>query len=318
MNDGQRQYPVDYFFLHHSTGPDFTNASDMEVQDWYSNTGKARAYSNGAINSNHEHPSRPGTQTYAQAQFTLREYTLDGNKYGFRLTDLFNNPWGNVAWAVGNWDYNIKSCSVEICGNFLDKILPLKALMLLADFLREIDQELVNGGCLGGINVWLHQEVYSTACPARIKEQRDNLVDMINNPDGWNARLFPATLPIHTPVVTTKTEYKTEPIAFTKKTIKDAIKPINSIVVVPGANGVKTFSYSVTYTDGKETARTLTGESITTQPIDELTTIGTYVEPVIPPVNEDVELPTSYIKKNLWQIILSMIKSFVEALKGNK
>ena len=195
MNDLQRVYPVNYFFLHHSTGPDFVNAEDIEVQDWYSNTGKARAYSNGAVNSNHEHPSRPGQQTYAQAQFTLREYTKDGNKYGYRLTDLIARPWGNVAWAVGNWDYNVKSCSVEVCGNFLSKVLPDKALMCLADFLREIDNELVAGGIPGGINVWLHQEVYATACPARIKEQRDTIVDMINNPAKWNSIVFPQAPP---------------------------------------------------------------------------------------------------------------------------
>lgn len=187
MIDGQRVYPVTYFFLHHSTGNDFVNASDIEVQDWYSDTGKARGYSNGAINSNHEHPSRDGQQTYAMAQLTLREYTLDGNKYGWRLTDLMKNPWQNVAWAVGDWWYNQRSVSVEVCGNYLGKLLPDKALMCLADYLRPIDEEL--GGAL---QVWLHQEVFATACPARIAEQRNTIIDMINNPAAWEAKLWPA------------------------------------------------------------------------------------------------------------------------------
>lgn len=276
MNDGQRVYPVNYFFLHHSTGPDFANAEDIEVQDWYSNTGKARGYSNGAINSNHEHPSRPGVQTYAMAQFTLREYTKDGNKYGYRLTDLIKNPWANVAWAVGNWDFNTKSSSVEVCGNFLNKVLPQKALMCLADFLREIDQEL--GGTL---NVWLHQEVFATACPARIKEQRDTVVDMINNPNKWNAILWPPAPVIVTPpapVITTKDIESIEVLPFATSTVNDPTVT-GDHVVQKGVDGKATYIYRVTFTDGVETNRVAVGGDHVA-PIDEKIIHGTFVAPV--------------------------------------
>jgi len=281
MNDGQRRYPVDYFFLHHSTGPDFVNAEDIEVQDWYSNTGKARAYNNGAINPMHEHPSRPGQLTYAQAQFTLREFNKDGNKYGWRLTDLIARPWQNVAWAVGNWDYNVISSSVEICGNYLGKSLPDKALMCLADFLRDIDNEL--GGAL---KVWLHKEVYATACPARISDQRNTLVDMINEPAKWNNILWPPTPP--QPVITTKEETVTEAVPFERVSVNDATLPKGETKVTQdGIEGVKTTVWLFTYTDGQETSRVVKSVAINPTPVTQITAVGTYEKPVDPPTPPD-------------------------------
>lgn len=273
MNDSDRLYPVNNFFLHHSTGPDFVNADDITVQDWYSDTGKGRAYNNGAINPQHEHPSRPGQLSYAQAQFTLREYTKDGNKYGWRLSDLIQRPWQNVTWSVGNWDYNRKSCSVEICGNYLNKVLPDKALMLLADFLRPIDQELN-----GALQVWLHKEVYATACPARIAEQRDTIVDMINNPVKWNAILWPA------PVTIVKNEIKEEVIPSMVVTSDDATLPLGEQKVVQaGVDGKRVTVTAVTYVDGQETNRVMTSVK-TTPAINKLVHVGTYVKPTIDPV----------------------------------
>lgn len=46
-----------------------------------------------------------------------------------------------------------------------------------------------------------------------------------------------------------------------------------------GVNGEKTISYEVTTRDGKEISRVKKGEEITKSPINEVTTIGTYVAP---------------------------------------
>jgi hypothetical protein len=247
------------------------------VQDWYSDTGFGRGYGNGSINPNHEHPGRPGQKTYAMAQFTLREYTLDGNKYGWRLTDLIARPWQNVAWAVGDWWYNQRSCSVEICGNYLNKVLPEKALMCLADFLRPIDVELN-----GALQVWLHQEVFATACPARIKEQRDLLIDMINRPDYWNARLWPVAAPA--PVVNTGFVHETHALPYKTTTKESATLPKGERKIeVVGVTGTRTIIYTVTTTDGKETSRVVKSDEVTKAPVDELILVGTYVAPVIPP-----------------------------------
>lgn len=301
MNDGQRVYPVDYFFLHHSTGPDFVNAEDIEVQDWYSNTGKARAYNNGAINPMHEHPSRSGQLTYAQAQFTLREYTKDGNKYGWRLTDLIARPWQNVAWAVGNWDYNVKSSSVEVCGNYLYKTLPEKALMCLADFLRGIDQELG-----GSLKVWLHKEVYATACPANISNQRDTLIDMINNPAKWNAILWPPQ-----PVITTKDVTTTSSVPFEKVTVENRLMPKGETKVTQiGVEGIKTTVTTVTYTNGVETSSVVKSEVIDPTPITEITSVGTYVKPTEPvdPIDE------GWLQR-LIKWIIDLISNFIKEKK---
>lgn len=280
MVDGDRVYPVEYHFLHHSTGPKFKNASDIEVQDWYSNTGKARAYSNGAVNPRHEHPGRPGQLTYAQAQFALREYNLDGNKYGWRLTDLIKNPYANVAWAVGNWWYNQRSCSTEICGNYLNEVLPDKALMLLADYLRGIDSELVAAGYAGGVQVWLHQEVYATACPGRIKEQRDKVVDMINNPAKWNAILWPTE--------TSKEETITQAIPFLKSEQKDNTLPKGETKIsVAGVPGELKTTYKITYVNGVETKREKVSEVVTKQPVTQITLVGTYEKPSDDGFNEN-------------------------------
>lgn len=286
MNDNQRVYPVDYFFLHHSTGPDFKNASDIEVQDWYSTIGKARGYSNGAVNSNHEHPSRPGQQTYAMAQFTLREYTLDGNKYGWRLTDLIARPWQNVAWAVGNWFYNQRGSSVEVCGNYINRTLPDKALMCLADFLREIDKELN-----GALKVWLHSEVFATQCPAGIASQRDRLVDMINDPAKWNAILWPPK-PVEPPkpVITTKDETSTFKLPYGIITKNDDTLPLGERkITVQGVEGTRTIVTRVTYTDGKETSRVQLSET-TIDPVSERVSTGTYVKPTDPGKDEEQDV----------------------------
>lgn len=304
MVDGDRIYPVEYHFLHHSTGPEFYNADPLTVQDWYSNIGKDRGYNGGAINPRHEHPGRPGQLTYAQAHFSLYRYDKDGNKYGWKLIDLIKNPYANVAWAVGNWWYNQRSVSTEVCGNYLNQVLPDKALMLMADYMRPVDVELG-----GRLQVWLHQEVYATACPARIKEQRDKLVDMINNPDKWNKQLWPPT-----PVITKKEVTTTESVPFSKESREDNTLPKGEIKILhPGVNGVRTIVTEITYTDGKETSRKVLSNKITTQPITEVTLIGTYVEPPKPPVDPidpgDGEDAASWLSR-VWVWIMEILKSF--------
>lgn len=285
MVDGDRIYPVLYGFLHHSMGSEFVNASDRQVRDWYSDIGKARGYNNGALNPRHEHPDKPGQLSYAMAQYTLREYTLDGNKYGWRLTDLIVKPLANVTWSVGNWWYNQRSFSVEICGNYLNKTLPDKALMLLADELfRPVDKELIAAGYSGGITAMLHQEVFATACPARIKEQRNTLIDMINNPEKWNNILWP---PKPKPVVKVVENIVETVIPFKQTTAEDPTSEVDRIVTA-GVNGKRRIVYEVTYTDGKETSRKV--KSDVTQPaVDQVTTLGTYVKPVEP--EKPVEQP---------------------------
>ena len=82
------------------------------------------------------------------------------------------------------------------------------------------------------------------------------------------------------PVITTKKEAKTEIIPFEKQTIESSeFTKGSSQIQTIGINGTKTITYTIILTDGIETKRTST-ETITSSPTDEITIIGTYVEPV--------------------------------------
>lgn len=210
MTDGNRVYPVDELFFHHSTGPDFNYESELQIQDWYSNTGKARGYtdSNGNImRSYHEHPSRPGVESYAMAQFTLRQNLNNrGNGYdGWELIELIKDWWNNVTWSVGNWPHNQRSISVEVCGNYLNKTLPNDALRVVMDFWRPHDKELG-----GKTTIWAHQWVYATACPGLIVNEINLAVDILNNPAKYEPKpaSAPTPAPTPTPAPPTAPEWK--------------------------------------------------------------------------------------------------------------
>jgi len=87
------------------------------------------------------------------------------------------------------------------------------------------------------------------------------------------------------PVVETKTITETEVVPFGSQTVESASAANGtSTVTTAGVNGVKTHTYTVTLTDGKEVKRDLVKSEVTTAPVDQVTTIGTYVAP--PPVQK--------------------------------
>ena len=78
------------------------------------------------------------------------------------------------------------------------------------------------------------------------------------------------------PVVTTKEETKTEEVAFQVKEVQNADLPEGSRQVkIAGKKGVRTIVYTVTYTDGVETARVEKSSTITTPAVDEIVEVGT-------------------------------------------
>ncbi len=196
-SDGQRTFPVDYLVMHHSAGPDFANATDQEVSDWFSIVGKSRGYASLA-HSGHFDPDT-GAETFSMAHWALRPYTRDNNKYGWRLTLLMADPEQNVAWHCGLWAVNQRSFGIETCGIYLADFLPDQALMLVADSFREHDRQLVAKGYASGLQVFGHQTFFLTECPGQILHQLPKLIDMINNPEAWNARLWPDPTPAPAP-----------------------------------------------------------------------------------------------------------------------
>ena len=78
------------------------------------------------------------------------------------------------------------------------------------------------------------------------------------------------------PVITTKTETKTETIAF--KTIHEndnTLEVGKTAVKQEGQNGVLTITYTVTLTDGVETSRVERSRTRTTEPVNRIVLVGT-------------------------------------------
>lgn len=94
----------------------------------------------------------------------------------------------------------------------------------------------------------------------------------------------PKITPTPTPVVTTKEVSTTSPIPFTTSTVDDPNLPKGTTnITTVGADGVLTTTFEVTLTDGVETGRKQLSQVVTTQPITQITTVGTYVAPANPP-----------------------------------
>jgi len=85
------------------------------------------------------------------------------------------------------------------------------------------------------------------------------------------------------PVITTKTVTETQPIPFESTTVNTSSLPKGtSKVTTLGVNGVSTLTYTVTYSDGTQTKKDLVSKVTTTQPVTQVTSVGTYVAPAQP------------------------------------
>jgi hypothetical protein len=94
----------------------------------------------------------------------------------------------------------------------------------------------------------------------------------------------PTPKPKPTPVATTREEVVTEPIPFGQVTVQDGAVPSGQTsVTTAGVNGQKSLTYQVNLVDGVEVSRELILEAVSVAPIDEVTTVGTYVAPPPPP-----------------------------------
>lgn len=82
------------------------------------------------------------------------------------------------------------------------------------------------------------------------------------------------------PKITTETVTETEQIPYGVTTANDAsLDKGKTRIATKGVNGVKTYTYEVTFADGKQTTKKLLKEAVTTAPIAEVSAIGTKVAP---------------------------------------
>jgi len=76
----------------------------------------------------------------------------------------------------------------------------------------------------------------------------------------------------------TEVEYETESVPYTSTRVDDPSLPKGQTEVrTSGVNGVKTLTYEVSYADGRQTDKRLIHEEITTEPINEVIAVGSYV-----------------------------------------
>lgn len=102
---------------------------------------------------------------------------------------------------------------------------------------------------------------------------------------------------VQKPKVTKKTI--TEEIPFESTSINDSsLDKGKSKVTTKGVNGIKTYTYETTYTDGKQTDKKLTKEEVTTAPIHQVTAIGTRVAAAPKPAPAPRQQPASNCDPN--------------------
>lgn len=86
------------------------------------------------------------------------------------------------------------------------------------------------------------------------------------------------------PTITTKTVTTTQPVAYTTKTEdSNSLDKGQTKTVQAGKDGSETLTYNVTYTNGRQTNKTLVSTVVTTQPIQEIVEDGTYAAPAPTP-----------------------------------
>lgn len=292
MADSQR-LTVNTLVLHHAVTPLWAEKSKKELAQWFSDNGFKRGYESNPNRWSGLYNPYTGAKSYAQAQYAGQrvtsktpDATAAEKAAGFRLVPLVKDPWGQITWGAGDWETNRRCINIENLGDYRNYTLRDGDCRVIADFWRPRDQKLKGATYILG-----HNEVSATACPARIMEKRNTIVNYVNNP--------PAT-------VTTKTIKTETSIPFSKETVKDASKLVGvSKITQPGVNGIKTTTISVTYTNGKETARkTLTSE-VTTKPIPQVTLVGT--KTIEQDIQETVKANNNLLKQIL-DFLLSIFK----------
>ena len=89
-----------------------------------------------------------------------------------------------------------------------------------------------------------------------------------------------STQKVTKPTIAQKTVTQTKDIPFTSTTVQNSsLAKGTTKITTQGVDGVETLTYQDTYTNGKQTDQKLITDVITTKPVPQVTTVGTYVAP---------------------------------------
>lgn len=110
--------------------------------------------------------------------------------------------------------------------------------------------------------------------PVELSLSKYNRVQLIN-PNQTNRVAKKAV-----PVIVAKSVTQTQSVAYTSSIINDPSIPKGSTKITTGGiNGTQAMIFMVTLTDGVQTSKDLISSSLTTPPVNKVTSIGTYVAP---------------------------------------
>ena len=177
---------VDKLVLHHAVTPLWEDKSKAWIAQWFSDNGFARAYGSNPNNWSGLYNPFTGARSYAQAQLVGQRVTAatpdatDAERaLGYRVFEIVKDVWGQIAWHAGNWSVNQSSLGIENLGDYRNYALRDGDMRAIAAYWRPQDVKL--GGATA---IYLHGEVTDTgtACPARIAEGRNTIVNYVNNP----------------------------------------------------------------------------------------------------------------------------------------
>lgn len=177
---------VDKLVLHHAVTPLWEDKSKAWIAQWFSDNGYARAYGSNPANWSGLYNPYTGARSYAQAQLVGQrvtdatpDATAQERAEGYRVIEIVKDVWGQIAWHAGNWAVNTSSLGMENLGDYRNYALRDGDTRVIAAYWRPQDVRL--GGATA---IFLHREVTdtATACPARIAEGRDTIVNYVNNP----------------------------------------------------------------------------------------------------------------------------------------
>jgi len=120
------------------------------------------------------------------------------------------------------------------------------------------------------------------------------------------------------PVIETKEVSTTQVVTFSSSKVTDATLPLGQEKVTQaGVNGVRTTVYTVTYTDGVETARVVKSDSVTTAPIAEVISVGSYVAPT-PPVVDPIDPVNGETAKSWLTRVFELVMKFLSSFTFKK
>lgn len=170
---------------------------------------------------------------------------------------------------------------------------------------------------------WLYRELIQEE-PQRLPSLRGDLTSKLHGhkdfdatacPGDWASQKHRIVFYTDPPKIEVKTETRVATIPFNKREEKTDELPLGETRVVNGVDGEKEVYWKVTYTNGKEPKREITGEKVIKEAQDEVTLIGTYVEPE-KPVEPPIEPPIDPTPPDNW--LFKLIVKIIEWIRGLK